>query len=286
MSAEQYRVYLAGKVAKNDWRHTHFTGLRSSYSWDALEVEQPWPECVDDALAEGVGYVGPFFVSCDHGCAHLFDHGVGQCNGDTHDNTIHREWVAKQCLQAIERAQIVIAKVDDDAHGTLVEIGYALALKKVVFIVAGDNAYEAWFPFSAPGAYVVHCVDEALQYVANWAKIRAELNLCESPIEHEFLKAMRRVPNLKQFIPQVVAMGGKYRIDFADEANKIGIELDGHEFHSSKEQFTKDRQRQRDLEAEGWRIIRFSGSEVHADAGQCVTELQSWLEKINPTTTS
>ncbi|MEV7849569.1 DUF559 domain-containing protein [Streptomyces sp. NPDC088183] len=68
------------------------------------------------------------------------------------------------------------------------------------------------------------------------------------------------------------ALGGRYRIDFALPNDKIGIELDGYIWHSDRKAFTQDRARQRCLELGGWRIIRFSGAEVNADASACVRQ--------------
>jgi very-short-patch-repair endonuclease len=108
-----------------------------------------------------------------------------------------------------------------------------------------------------------------------------ERRLCESPIELQFYDAMRRCRSLDAFTPQVVVADGKYRIDFGDPTRKIGVELDGYEFHSSKDQFTKDRERQRELEMLGWRLIRFSGREVHNDSQDCVRQLIKWLETVS-----
>jgi len=107
---------------------------------------------------------------------------------------------------------------------------------------------------------------------------------CESPIEISFLAAIRAHPDLAGFKPQIPTKNNKYRIDFGDPTTKIGVELDGYEYHSTKEQFVADRKRQRALEMEGWRIIRFSGSEVHADAADCALQLIGWLKAVAPAT--
>lgn len=45
---------------------------------------------------------------------------------------------------------------------------------------------------------------------------------------------------------------------------KIAIECDGHEFHSSKEQKARDNKRSRLLQSDGWRVLRYSGSEINS----------------------
>jgi very-short-patch-repair endonuclease len=107
-----------------------------------------------------------------------------------------------------------------------------------------------------------------------------ETSRCESPLELAFLHAMRKHDDLIMFCPNLPVMNGRYRIDFADYRRLIGIEIDGHAYHSDKETFTKDRARQRDLERAGWRIVRYSGQEVHRDADACVADLRAWLNAI------
>lgn len=60
---------------------------------------------------------------------------------------------------------------------------------------------------------------------------------------------------------------------------KIAIELDGYEYHSSKEQFTADRKRQRELERQGWRFIRFSGSEIFHDVRACLADVRDMVSR-------
>lgn len=93
-----------------------------------------------------------------------------------------------------------------------------------------------------------------------------------SPIEQSFWKAYQRInpPELRGLVREHPVHG--YRIDFALTRRKFGIELDGRATHSSTAAIAADRKRQRTLEAAGWRIIRFGGSEVHRDAAACVRE--------------
>lgn len=63
-----------------------------------------------------------------------------------------------------------------------------------------------------------------------------------------------------------------YRLDFAIPHRRIGIEIDGLAFHNGQESFMRDRRRQRQLELQGWRIIRFAAKEILEDAVGCVAE--------------
>lgn len=103
-----------------------------------------------------------------------------------------------------------------------------------------------------------------------------KLQFCESPIEVEFYSLC--LDSLSELIPQVNV--GHFRVDFAVPNKKIAIELDGHDFHKTKEQRTYDAQRDRYLVKEGWKIIRFTGTEIHSDVMKCIREAE---EIINNT---
>lgn len=115
-------------------------------------------------------------------------------------------------------------------------------------------------------------------------------HLCESPIETAFYDAaaaIHAVGDGLSFIlsPQYVI--ASYRVDFAIVARQIAVELDGHEYHKSKEQRTSDARRDRVLMLNGWQTMRFTGSEVWKDAVGCVdsvvklAEMQSLKESRN-----
>lgn len=53
---------------------------------------------------------------------------------------------------------------------------------------------------------------------------------------------------------------------------KYIIEIDGHEYHKTKQQRHNDYERERFLQQKGYRIIRFTGSEVFVNPRKCVYE--------------
>ena len=114
-----------------------------------------------------------------------------------------------------------------------------------------------------------------------WARIAEEhpffkLRLCESPIELRFFAyAMHRIPGLR---PQVVV--GPYRVDLAIPEKRVAIELDGHQFHSTPQQRTRDAKRERFLQREGWQVIRFTGTEIHKDVLGCIDEAIETIAKL------
>lgn len=78
---------------------------------------------------------------------------------------------------------------------------------------------------------------------------------------------------------------GKFFIDIAitsDNGNKYAIELDGHEFHErTKEQARRDKSRDRFLVSEGWRVLRFTGSEIYNGPDSCAQEIVSIIGKLS-----
>ena len=52
------------------------------------------------------------------------------------------------------------------------------------------------------------------------------------------------------------------------------VEVDRHEFHErTKFQAARDRQRDRAMIAEGFRVIRFTGQEIYRDVEGCAEEV-------------
>ncbi len=78
--------------------------------------------------------------------------------------------------------------------------------------------------------------------------------------------------------PTVEIGSQQFRPDFAclDEEFdiKIAVELDGHDFHErTKDQAARDKQKDRAFASAGWRVLRFTGSEVYESAESCVSEV-------------
>lgn len=78
------------------------------------------------------------------------------------------------------------------------------------------------------------------------------LHLCLNPtLSREGSKNMR--PDGLFFVPS------------SSRFKPVIVECDGFEFHSSKESFLNDRKRDRLLQSHSYRVLRYSGSEIHAD---------------------
>lgn len=71
----------------------------------------------------------------------------------------------------------------------------------------------------------------------------------------------------------------KYIADFLCKELKLIIELDGFSHHF-EQQWKKDKARQKDLEASGFKILRFSDDEVMNDLRNVASEITYWINKI------
>ncbi len=101
-----------------------------------------------------------------------------------------------------------------------------------------------------------------------------------TPIEKLFLSASQ---DLIEDIESQVWIE-RYRVDFFVRRKRLIIELDGHNYHKTKEQRTKDAKRQRFLERKGYRVIRFTGTEIYKDATKCVRETIDFLNTLSDST--
>ncbi len=84
-------------------------------------------------------------------------------------------------------------------------------------------------------------------------------------------------------VPQ--AQIGDHRVDFAvqyladgDRLAWLVIECDGHEFHEkTKEQVARDKRRDRDLQHDGCKVFRYSGSEIWKDPYDCAIDVMTFM---------
>jgi hypothetical protein len=130
--------------------------------------------------------------------------------------------------------------------------------------------------------------------------------ICDSPIEvmlgsaimaHDRIDRMVRyfgliiaasseeidyAPYASLLIPQYKWRG--YRIDFAMRLPQyrfkwLFIECDGHNFHErTKGQAASDRSKDRLIQASGFPILRFTGSEIYRDPGACGNAVFDFIE--------
>jgi len=122
---------------------------------------------------------------------------------------------------------------------------------------------------------------------------------CKSPIEqimalaldealnsawviHKEIRLGVEISEIRSQDPIKTQTGNTYIPDFSIpvwniskcEGKMFAVECDGHEFHEkTKEQVTHDKVRERELIAEGYTVIRFSGSEIYNSPFNCAREV-------------
>ena len=70
------------------------------------------------------------------------------------------------------------------------------------------------------------------------------------------------------------------RVDAADPAIKLAIEVDGFEFHSTPEAFQRDRTRQNELVALGWTVLRFTWTDVTQHPERVATTIRAAIRRL------
>jgi very-short-patch-repair endonuclease len=100
-----------------------------------------------------------------------------------------------------------------------------------------------------------------------------------TPIEEPFYDALRETDLTFSVQPWIQHGDKRYRIDFMVFWNgrAVAVELDGHEGHKTKDQRQHDYERERWLQEHGLRVVRWTGSDVYADAKSCVRQLVTML---------
>ena len=67
--------------------------------------------------------------------------------------------------------------------------------------------------------------------------------------------------------------------DLAFPEDKIAVYCDGYKYHSNLDSFQKDRKQSRELQLQGWFVLRFSGSEILNDTDTVILTIQQAIRK-------
>lgn len=294
-------VYLAGKI-NGSYYSDQQTGVKQDWRWSIIGNELfDWDwnySYFDDFI-----YVGPFYSpGKSHDAYQLKNcHGVGsfmEWSEFTKTKTV------EYCLGAVNDADIIFAWIDSTtAHGTIVEIATACANgwgRKVTLATPVCNCIEPvdrweeghtcipaeiWFLTTLvemTGGTVVQSVepkpafDEALKiYNRKYCKFNS---VPEKEFWTRIINDQNRGLLYNKVVPQQPV--GKYRIDFAIPELKFGIEIDGLAYHNGQESFMRDRSRQREIESQGWRIVRFAAKEISLDVDKCFNEAEKIAQEL------
>lgn len=136
------RIYLAGKINyRTRWRHKLIPDFSRELEADALRPSLV-RKCKSTCGAV-FWYTGPYFVCCDHGCAHTHPACTARVSiacPTGHATRNPAELVHSLNLLRIERSTGLFAFVDElDCFGTLGEISFARAKGIPVGLAYGPN---------------------------------------------------------------------------------------------------------------------------------------------------
>lgn len=210
------KVYMAGRIASQDWREVLVPSLRTAMTCAVTEGDRDYPSddrmaCMADnekwmPLVGGtIGqhtYMGPFFAYDPNGDETAeFNHGFredwsfGISKHGVVANIYHHNYDANKLrssvfyadLGAIDACECVFALIYDcECYGTLFELGYAYARKKPVYVAIDQRCYDdvcqsLWFSL------------EAVQY---GAPVKVANN---AELKRHFLHAMMHQQNHRKY---------------------------------------------------------------------------------------
>lgn len=118
-------------------------------------------------------------------------------------------------------------------------------------------------------------------FVYQWWKTRKcpdiqYIRTRHSPIERKLYVALKQAG---YEVKSQYAFGA-YRCDLAIPKYKLAIECDGAMYHRSKKQKALDRKKENYIrQRHKWKLLRFTGSQIHRDAAQCVAKIKRVLEE-------
>ena len=201
------RVYLAGKVGKNNFRYQLGLDGRDMSKANILHYHKRKPFV----------YSGPLIPSCDHGCWHYFFEGMSGYDGgflfDGQEQFLVQDssytTVVASTIAQIQSSDFVFAWFDSyDAYGTIAEIGIAIGNKIPVYIGFQEDVFpkESAEPSIDWESEKAHLVGRELWYVAELAHQK----YISSNVRNAFSRALRNF-SIGQRIPAWKTMLESFR---------------------------------------------------------------------------
>jgi len=83
--------------------------------------------------------------------------------------------------------------------------------------------------------------------------------MTRSEAEHRLLVLLRAA---RLRIPETNVRIGRYEVDAFWERERLVVEVDGYAFHSTRGAFERDRARDADLQAQGFRVLRVTWRQI------------------------
>ena len=96
---------------------------------------------------------------------------------------------------------------------------------------------------------------------------RIGADVTREELEARFLRFVRRAKLPRPRTNQLVEAGGRsFECDCVWSDRRLIVELDGYASHGTRRTFERDRERDRALNAAGWRTVRVTWRQLHRDS--------------------
>lgn len=96
------------------------------------------------------------------------------------------------------------------------------------------------------------------------------LPFTRSEAEGRFLELVRKAG---LSMPRVNALLGPYELDFVWSRERLVVEIDGYEYHRSRDRFEGDRRKGAWLQARGYRVVRLTWSQITTEAVRTIVQV-------------
>lgn len=153
----------------------------------------------------------------------------------------------------------------------------------VVFKRLCDKAQEMVFDaLDTDGTYQLIYVCGLDEELINMTPIEQILYIANNiycvpnrPVVYEFVPQYEIQINTKKYIADFCILGTADK----DFKYPIVIEVDGFEYHNKKAQMNKDYEREFDLQNNGYRVLRFTGSQIFTEPFGCIDKIYEFANK-------
>lgn len=82
----------------------------------------------------------------------------------------------------------------------------------------------------------------------------------------------------------IVVSDGHFNVDCLWAAQRVVVELDGRATHGTRRAFERDREKDRKLQAEGWRVVRVTWRQLRDEPDSVLGDLRRMLGLVAPPT--
>jgi hypothetical protein len=109
-------------------------------------------------------------------------------------------------------------------------------------------------------------------------KLKAPAGITRSRLEERFVAFLDAHGLPRPHLNADLALRGRFfEVDCLWRSQRLAVELDGRGFHDTDRAFEKDRERDRILIAEGWRVTRVTWWQLEEEAGSVAADLRQLL---------